>query len=551
MMNLGENSLANSIIQDFAVLKRERAQFEGHWEEIARRIIPNHSFLFTNRGNMNKGNKRTQDLFDSTAMLALNKFGAILDSLLTPRNQTWHRLKASDPYLDKSKRVRVYFEDATNALFKYRYAPSANFSSQNQQTYNSLGAYGTGAMWIDRLDHTPGLRYKNCHLGEIYVVENHQGIVDKVHREFPMTARQAISMFGDAVPDSIKTATKTNDQQEFRFIHCVEVNHQQEMHRKDYRGKPFLSHYVSVDGYKLLRTEGYTSFPYAIPRYEQVPGEAYGRSPAMNVLPTVKSLNEMKKAMLKQAHRTVDPILMGPDDGVLDSFNLRPGAYNAGGVTADGRPLVHTLPTGNLSIGKEAMEEERALINDAFLVSLFQILVETPTMTATEVLERTKEKGLLLAPTIGRQQSEYLGPMIERELDVLSALGLLPPMPPELLEAKGEYTVIYDSPLSRAQRAEEASGLMRTIESALQIVNVTQNHEPLDYFNWDVIIPQISDINGVPEKWINSMEEVQQIRQGRAQEAQDQKAIQAAPAAAAMVKAGAVASKAAPAGAAA
>ena len=40
-----------------------------------------------------------------------------------------------------------------------------------------------------------------------------------------------------------------------------------------------------------------------------------------------------------------------------------------------------------------------------------------PQMTATEVIERTNEKGILLAPTIGRQQSEYLGPMIERELD--------------------------------------------------------------------------------------------------------------------------------------
>src|SRR4029077_1707786 len=104
------------------------------------------------------------------------------------------------------------------------------------------------------------------------------------------------------------------------------------------------------------------------------------------------------------------------------------------------------------------MAEERTLIGDAFLVTLFQILTETPQMTATEVIERTNEKGILLAPTVGRQQSEYLGPMIERELDVLGAQGLLPPMPPRLKEAKGEYQVVYTSPFSRAMRAQEAAG---------------------------------------------------------------------------------------------
>ena len=58
-----------------------------------------------------------------------------------------------------------------------------------------------------------------------------------------------------------------------------------------------------------------------------------------------------------------------------------------------------------------------------------QILQDNPRMTATEVIERTREKGILLAPTVGRQQSEYLGPLVDREIDVLVEQGLLPPMP--------------------------------------------------------------------------------------------------------------------------
>jgi hypothetical protein len=263
----------------------------------------------------------------------------------------------------------------------------------------------------------------------------------------------------------------------------------------------------------------------------------------MDVLPAVKTLNEEKKTILKQGHRVVDPVLLAHDDGILDSFSLKPGAVNYGAMTADGRPLVGTLPVGNLAVGKELMDDERAVINDAFLITIFQILVETPQMTATEVLERTKEKGILLAPTIGRQQSEYLGPMVEREVDLLARQGLLPPMPDILIEAQGEYSLEYDSPLSRAQRAEEASGLMRTVETALAVVNVTQNPEPLDYFDWDKIVPEISEIQGVPVRWMRSFEQVQALRQGRAQQMQTQETIQAAPAAAAMIKATAAANK--------
>jgi hypothetical protein len=291
------------------------------------------------------------------------------------------------------------------------------------------------------------------------------------------------------------------------------------------------------DGGHELEVGGYTTFPYAVSRYDQSPIEVYGRSPAMMTLPTIKTLNEQKKTLLKQGQRTVDPILLVHDDGVADGFSMKSGALNIGGINKDGRELVKPLQIGRVDIGRDLMEDERAIIKDAFLVSLFQILVENPQMSATEVLERSKEKGMLLAPTIGRQHTEKLGPTIEREIDILSKQGKLPQMPQELKEAAGSYKIEYDSPISRAQRSEEAAGLMRTVENALAVVNVTQNPEPLDYFNWDVIIPEVASIQGTPERWMRSMQEVQGIRQGRAQQAQAEQAVQAAPAAAAMMKA--------------
>jgi hypothetical protein len=153
------------------------------------------------------------------------------------------------------------------------------------------------------------------------------------------------------------------------------------------------------------------------------------------------------------------------------------------------------------------------------------------------------EKGILLAPTIEGQQSGYLGPMIDRELDVMAELGILAPLPPVLLEAAGTYEAVYTSPFAKAARSQEVSGLMRTLETTLNVVQITGNPEPLDHFDWDVIMPEMADIQAVPERWMNGERKIAAIRKNRAEQAAIQQQIQAAPAAAAMMKAEAVAGK--------
>ncbi len=526
--------IAMEVCRLFEQESGRRGIWESHWQEIKDRVYPGSS-NFT--GFNSPGAKQNQEIFDSTAATSLNRFASILDSLLTPRNSTWHRVMSSIDELNKDRAVRVYYEDVTRLLFRYRYATVANFASQNMMFNKSLGAFGTSVMYIDKAATEPGLRYKNCHLGEMYLMENHQGLVDQVIRYFPMTARQAMQKWRDLCPESIQKVSKINPGQEFKFLHYVGPREDMDANRVDYKGMPWYSCYVSLEGKQFLEEGGHNTFPYTPSRYEQAPNEVYGRSPAMEVLPAIKTLNEQKKTYLKQGHRAVDPVLLVHDDGILDTFSLKPGHANVGAVNKDGRPLVHTLPVGNIAAGKDMMDEERAVIKDNFLVTIFQILAETPQMTATEVLERTREKGILLAPTIGRQQSERLGPQIERELDILAQQNLLPPMPGVLQEAGAQFKVEYDSPLSRAQRAEEAAGLMRTIESVLGVANVTGNLAPLDHFNWDNIVPDLSDINAVPVRWRNSLEQIQSLRQGRAEQQQQQQMIQAGPAVAALTKA--------------
>ena len=529
-------------------MRGDRGNLDAHCQEIAERMLPMYSRSF-NSMNGSKGDKRNEKIFDSTPAVALGRGAAILDSLLTPRNSQWHRLQASDPLLNKNRQVRLYFEEATRILFAQRYAPTANFASQNLQDYQALLGFGTGCLFIDEFFGRPGLRYRAIHLGEFYIRENHQGVVDAVMRHFPMTLRQAYKKWGEKLPDTLKSKLKQSPDTEYFFLHCVKPREGYDPERLDYRGMPFASYYVSLEGKKLLEEGGYMEFPYAVSRYNQAPGEAYGRSPAMDILPAVKTLNEQAKTLLKQGHRAVDPILLAHDDGVADAFSWKPGSINAGGISADGRALIQALPAGRVDIGKELMDDQRAIINDAFFVTLFQILVDTPQMSATEVIERTREKGILIAPTVGRLQSERQGPQIVRELDVLSRqIGvngkpILPPMPEILKEAKGDYKIEYDSPLSRMARAEETAGLSRTLQMALEAVNITQDPTPMFHFNWDAIIPEVADNNAVPARWMNDPKVVEQMKAARAAQAQADAENQAAPGMAALIKAEAQAGK--------
>jgi hypothetical protein len=546
-----QSEFADSLIRRYDQAETDRGTLDAHLEEIAQRVLPHYSGSFTGK-NMQRteGQKRTEEMVDASAALALTRFAAAFESMNTPRNSRWHRCVPSDKKLLRNRAVRLWFEDATDALFKYRYAPKANYASQQHEIYLGLGAFGTGALFVDALkDPTSprirGLRYRAIHLGEIYFLENHQGIIDTALRKFELTARQAEQKFGkDKLPEKILNALadadSTKKETKFWFIHCVKPRTEAEGYdhgRMDLRGMPFASYHVSIEGKAIVKEGGYNTFPYAISRYVVAPGELYGRSPAMMALPSIKVLNEQKKTVLKQGHRAVDPVLLAHDDGVVDGFSMKPGAVNYGGVSADGKLLVQALPVGNLTLAKEMMDAERAVINDFFLITLFQILIDSPQMTATEVLERAREKGALLSPTMGRQQSEALGPMIEREMDLLAFQGLLEPMPQYLRDAAGEFEIEYDSPLSRAQKAEEASGLMRLVNWASEYIKLTGDPSPLDHIEWDTAMPDLAYIHAVPTKWMRSIEKVIEIREGRAQEAQEQKMIEAAPAAAGLMKA--------------
>jgi hypothetical protein len=387
------------------------------------------------------------------------------------------------------------------------------------------------------IDEEPGVgpRYKHVFLKEVFWSENHQGAIDMIHRRYKMNARQAAQCamkYRWELPEKIRTAADKAPLQEFEFLHCIQPNEERKHGAMDHRGMPWSSYYISLEGKAMLSTGGYKTFPYAIGRYMLSPREMYARSPAMAAWGAILTINEQKKTILRAGQKEVDPPLLLTEDGCLEPFNLRSGALNHGALSDSGEPLVQPLKIGaNLPLGMELMSMEGMEIDDSFLVTMLKILTEHPQMTATQVLEIAQQRAVLLAPIMGRQHSEDLGPMIARELQIAADMTenawITEEMPDALREAGGGYKIEYRSPLARAMRAQDGVAIMRTFEAMPTAIQL----DPDAALVLDVpgSLRELAEINGMPAKLIRDPKVVAAMKAQKQEAEQMASVVAAAP----------------------
>lgn len=489
-------------------MENERAVFDGHCQEVAERILPTHqNFHGVKRP---AGAKVGQDNFDSTAQLALPAFAAALDDLLTPRSQEWHKLnlrrwspiKGTD--VQSSPDQEQLLQVMNTTMFLHRYAPGSNFANQANDVYKSLGAFGNGGLFVDDWVGR-GLRYKSVPFSELWFSENFAGIIDTVHRKFELTARQCKQRFMDSCPPAILEAAEKEPLRKFEILHCVRPREDAAWGRMDYKGMAFVSYYIACESRTLLREGGFRTMRYAIARYDVAPKETYARSPAMMVLADIKMVNEQQKTLLSTGQKIANPPLLLSSEALAPS-RMGAGALIRGGMSKDGTRLIEPLAVGaNLPVTLEMVEQTRKVINTAFLLTLFQILVENHTMTATEAMQRAQEKGALLAPTMGRLQSDFLGVLIEAEMDILFRAGAFP-MWPESMDGM-ETDIEYTSPLAQAQKATEGVAILQMVQDVASISQFDPS--AVKVLKGAETIRRLASIRGAPSDLMRTAEEVE------------------------------------------
>ena len=493
-------------------LESDRATWEDHWQDILDYVMPRKADISFVRA---KGTKRTEVLYDSTAITANNLLAASLQGTLTSPSLPWFHLKLRDKELNEHRDVQLWLEDSARRM--YDTFNESNFNTEVHELYLDLCSVGTGSMFVEEGNNgfeTEGIHFNTLHIAEYFIQENINGQVDTLYRKYKLTARQAIEEFGeDNLGEKIIEASKNKPDKQFNFIHAVEPT-------KDYEralGKantklPYHSCHVCVEDKMVVRTGGYNEFPYLVPRWAKATGEIFGRSPSYNALPDIKTLNKAVEIGLKAWAKAIDPPLLVQDDGVIGRVRMTPAGITV--VRNDG--AIKPLQIGsNWQITDMKETQLRTAIRQAYYSDQLQ-LQEGPQMTATEVQVRYELMQRLLGPTLGRFQSEFLNPLIERTFGIMLRAGALMPEP-DIIKGQ-QIDVEYVGPLARSQRMEESVAIERLYGLAMNVVQVDPTI--MDNINHDEAIRLRATLLGVPKSILRGKDEVEELREQRAEQQQ-------------------------------
>ncbi len=499
-------------------LEADRGTWESHWQEILDYVMPRKAEITFLRS---RGEKRTEVLFDSTAITANNLLAASLQGTLTSPSLPWFSLKLRDDDANKIRDIQIWLEDTARRM--YAVFNESNFNTEVHEMYLDLCSVGTSAIFVEEANEgflQGGLHFNTLHIAEYFIQENSTGRVDTLYRKYKMTARQAVQEFGeDNIGTKIKEAVKAKPDTQFNFIHAVEPtpDYERSVGMKAKTKLPFHSCHVCFEDKMVVRTGGYNEFPYLVPRWSKATGEIFGRSPSYNALPDIKTLNKAVEIGLKAWAKAIDPPLLVTDDGVIGRVRMTPGGITV--VRSD--TAIKPLQIGsNWQITDLKENQLRTAIRQAYYSDQLQ-LQEGPQMTATEVQVRYELMQRLLGPTLGRFQTEFLNPLIERVFGIMLRSDALTPRPSEMEGMNMD--IEYVGPLARSQRMEEAIAVERLYQLAMQVVQVDPT--VMDVIDHEQAIRMRATLLGVPKTVLRGEDEVAEIREQRAaaqQQAQEQ-----------------------------
>jgi len=505
------NPLIAQLDRRYKTLQSQRSNWEKHWQELADYMLPRKADITKKR---TQGDKRTELIYDGTAVHAVELLSSSLHGMLTSPSTPWFSMRYRDPALQTDDAANEWLELCMDQM--YQAFNRSNFQQEIHELYYDLVVFGTAAFYVE--GDKEGLRFSARHIAEVTVAEDQNGKVDTVYRKFKITARAAAQRFGEEnMPAQMMKDLKNDPHNEHDLVHVVYPRG--ETKGALAKNKAIASVYYRADCKSLISEGGFDDFPFMVPRFVKDSVSTYGRSPAMNALPDVKMVNKMSETTIRAAQKQIDPPLMVPDDGFVLPVRTTPGALNF--YRTGTRDRLEPLQIGaNNPLGLNMEEQRRNAIRQAFYVDQL-LMSQGPAMTATEVLQRNEEKMRLLGPVLGRLQSELLQPLISRSFALLLRSGLLPAAP-EQLQGQ-DIDIEYVSPLAKAQRLTDLQSMLRGFEVMMQVGEIAP---VMDYLDPDKLVQYLVEVTGIPARVIRSDQEVAELREEQAEQQAQQQQIE-------------------------
>ena len=353
------------------------------------------------RYTMPRADDEAATLFDATAADAADNLAASIYSLLTPPESLWLSLvpeSAQSP-------------DAVAATMALRAnLNDSNFYTTIHQCYMDLIVLGTACLFMaeNPIGAASAFSFTAIPMRDIAVLNG------AVFHMATMPAREVMEKYPSWTPPAnLRDTIKNDPETPLRLVQSLV-------------GTDFTA-WLDVGGdieNNIVSTGKFETNPYIIFRWAVASGEQYGRGPVLRALPDIKTANKVVELVLKNATIAVSGIWQADDDGVINlaNINLTPGAIIPKAVGSSG--LTPLASGANFDVSQIVLKDLRERIRHALLADRLGLLSEKE-MTATEIMARNADMMRILGATYGRLLHEFIRPLVERGLQILSRRGVI------------------------------------------------------------------------------------------------------------------------------
>lgn len=464
----------------------------------------------------NRGERRHNNIYDSTGTRALRVLAAGMMAGMTSPARPWFRLATSDPDLNKHAPVKLWLSDVTRLM-------SSVFSKSNtyralHSTYEELGAFGTAAK-IVLDDFNTVIHHYPLTTGEYAIATDYRGNVNTLYREFEKPVVEIVAEFGlENCSQAVRNLYSTGKLGAWvPIVHAIEPRSDRDASKHDAKNMAWKSCYFELGGEngKNLRESGFKEFRALCSRWATAGGDVYGNSPGMEALGDIKQLQHEQLRKAQGIDYMTKPPLQAPPSLKGKDTDMLPGGISYVDTAGPGGGIRSAFDVNlNLQHLLGDIQDVRERIRSSFYADLFLLLANNTDsrMTATEVAERHEEKLLMLGPTIERLHNEELNPLIETTFSRMLAAGIVPP-PPEELQGN-ELNVEFVSMLAQAQRAIGTNSVDRFVGNLGAVAQFKP--QVLDKFSEDDWADAYSDMLGIDPKLIVASDKVALVRKQRA-----------------------------------
>lgn len=504
---------AEEICKGFERAKQIRLPREARMDQAFRLAMPGRGSFFGNTSL----ERQIDDVFDETAIVAVQEFASRLQAGLTPNFSRWSDLK---PGLELGQEVNAEVDKALDAIteFVFEMIGQSNFAQEVYEGYLDL-AVTMGCLEIEKGTATNPIIFNAVPVTHLWVDNGPFDRIDKFYRLREYTYDKLMVKYPKA---SLDKDTAEKMQKEGKPQPFLEATLRDWSNPNEEVSNKYVLH---LEGKQIVWKQEYRgigSCPMIAFRWSKAAGEVWGSGPLLNALPAIKTCNMVVQMILENAQMSISGMYNLDDDGTInvDTIELVPGTIIPRIPGSQGLSPIN--PAGDFNVADLVINDMRANIKRALYNDMLGNPEKTP-MSATEVAERMADLSRQIGAAFGRLQAELVQPVMQRVVYLLKQQGLI-----DLPSVNGRAVkVVSTSPLAQAQNQIDIQAVDRLVEFVgarfgPQLANVFLKGEDISAY--------VGGKLQVPAQLVRSKEEMQAAMQQMMQMAEATGGMGAAPA---------------------